>query len=259
MSVSKRLRYEILRRDGHKCRYCGATAADAPLTVDHVIPVALGGTDEPDNLVAACRPCNAGKSSAKADEALVGDVSADAIRWANAIKQAGQEIAAESAKTQDVLDAVQEFWRPRYLPSGWQTSVTAILRAGLSPGVIYDLVDVAKTMPGVDDRFRYFCGCCWKRVREMQERAQTIVTTTSASDANEWTADNITSMWLRCADEWRNRMRFDLPECVCGPAAGFCGDSECKLILVGVTIGIAKEPNEIRTMLGMEASQSYAS
>ncbi|AWN05089.1 HNH endonuclease [Gordonia phage Easley] len=39
MAVSKRLRYEILRRDNHTCRYCGATAPDVPLTVDHVVPV----------------------------------------------------------------------------------------------------------------------------------------------------------------------------------------------------------------------------
>ena len=30
MAVSKRLRYEILRRDNHTCRYCGASAPDAP-------------------------------------------------------------------------------------------------------------------------------------------------------------------------------------------------------------------------------------
>ncbi|WP_075737496.1 HNH endonuclease [Streptomyces acidiscabies] len=63
MAVSKRLRYEILRRDNHTCRYCGASAPDVPLRVDHVTPVALGGTDTPDNLVAACEPCNSGKSS----------------------------------------------------------------------------------------------------------------------------------------------------------------------------------------------------
>lgn len=63
MAVSKRLRYEILRRDRFTCRYCGASAPDAPMRVDHVTPVALGGTDHPSNLVAACEPCNSGKTS----------------------------------------------------------------------------------------------------------------------------------------------------------------------------------------------------
>ncbi len=63
MAVSKRLRYEILRRDNHTCRYCGAAAPDVPLRVDHVTPVALGGSDKPENLVTSCEPCNSGKSS----------------------------------------------------------------------------------------------------------------------------------------------------------------------------------------------------
>lgn len=63
MAVSKRLRYEVLRRDSHTCRYCGASAPDVLLRVDHVTPVALGGTDTPENLVTACDPCNSGKSS----------------------------------------------------------------------------------------------------------------------------------------------------------------------------------------------------
>lgn len=38
MGVSKRLRYEILSRDGFTCRYCGAT--DVPLHVERHLPIA---------------------------------------------------------------------------------------------------------------------------------------------------------------------------------------------------------------------------
>ncbi|MFZ1730696.1 MAG: HNH endonuclease [Bacteroidota bacterium] len=49
-------RKNILRRDGHRCQYCGGTSA--PLTVDHIIPRARGGPDTWENLVTACLPCN---------------------------------------------------------------------------------------------------------------------------------------------------------------------------------------------------------
>lgn len=49
-------RKNILRRDGHRCQYCGRT--DVTLTVDHIIPRSRGGTDTWDNLVAACVACN---------------------------------------------------------------------------------------------------------------------------------------------------------------------------------------------------------
>lgn len=70
MAVSQRARFEVLRRDGFRCRYCGADAATATLEVDHVMPVALGGADDLDNLVTSCGPCNDGKASTAPDEAV---------------------------------------------------------------------------------------------------------------------------------------------------------------------------------------------
>lgn len=57
-----RQRFEILKRDGYRCRYCGRSGRDVQLEVDHLIAVADGGTDEDDNLVTACGDCNLGKS-----------------------------------------------------------------------------------------------------------------------------------------------------------------------------------------------------
>ncbi len=63
MTIGKRKRFEILKRDGFRCRYCGAGCLSTVLEVDHVVPVAEGGTDDPANLVAACHDCNSGKSA----------------------------------------------------------------------------------------------------------------------------------------------------------------------------------------------------
>src|SRR5690349_2887498 len=91
MAVSKRTRYEVLRRDNHACCYCGQMAPDVKLTVDHVVPVSLGGSDKPDNLVAACKDCNAGKASTSPTEELVAQVGEDDIRWAAAIQRAAEK------------------------------------------------------------------------------------------------------------------------------------------------------------------------
>ena len=60
--MSQRLRFTIFERDNFTCRYCGQKAPDVRLEVDHVLPVACGGGNEPSNLVSACEDCNAGKS-----------------------------------------------------------------------------------------------------------------------------------------------------------------------------------------------------
>ncbi|MFD5910287.1 HNH endonuclease [Streptomyces massasporeus] len=87
MAVSKRLRYEILRRDNHACRYCGATAPHVKLNVDHVIPQSLGGSNKPTNLVASCADCNAGKTSSMPNAMVVSDVDQEAFRRAAQLKR----------------------------------------------------------------------------------------------------------------------------------------------------------------------------
>lgn len=44
----------VLRRDAHRCGYCGKSAA----TIDHILPRSRGGADSWENLVACCLRCN---------------------------------------------------------------------------------------------------------------------------------------------------------------------------------------------------------
>lgn len=62
-AISKSVRFEVFKRDGFQCQYCGAKAPEAVLHVDHVKPVAEGGTNDLLNLVTACQPCNLGKGA----------------------------------------------------------------------------------------------------------------------------------------------------------------------------------------------------
>lgn len=190
MAVSKRTRYEVLRRDNHTCRYCGASAPEVKLTVDHVMPVALGGNDDPSNLVAACVDCNAGKASTSPDAALVADVRQDAIRWAAAIKLAGDRALARQAVVDDyVAHFIDEFrsyygdpfgsediYRP-VLPDNWESSIVTFYRRGLPLPLISHAVAKAATKArlGRYDWFRYFAGICWSMLTEIQDNAGNIV------------------------------------------------------------------------------------
>lgn len=60
-SADRRRRKKLLiRRDGRACRYCGS---GENLTIDHIVPKADGGTNDPRNLQLLCAPCNATKGS----------------------------------------------------------------------------------------------------------------------------------------------------------------------------------------------------
>ena len=55
----RKIRERTLIRDGYLCQYCGNTAT----TVDHIVPVTKGGTDEDFNLTSACNGCNSRKGN----------------------------------------------------------------------------------------------------------------------------------------------------------------------------------------------------
>lgn len=61
--IPRRVRFEVLKRDGFRCRYCGAAAPGAVLVIDHVRPLHEGGTDDPGNLITSCESCNSGKGA----------------------------------------------------------------------------------------------------------------------------------------------------------------------------------------------------
>ena len=60
-SISRKLRFEVFKRDGFTCQYCGRSAPNVVLEVDHIKPVAKGGGNELLNLVTSCFECNRGK------------------------------------------------------------------------------------------------------------------------------------------------------------------------------------------------------
>lgn len=66
---SGKQRFRIFVRDGFRCQYCSHKFSPQELTLDHIIPKSRGGSDEPENLVAACVPCNQQKDDNTPDEA----------------------------------------------------------------------------------------------------------------------------------------------------------------------------------------------
>ena len=63
--ISKRTRFEVFKRDRFTCQYCGRMSPDVILEVDHIKPVAEGGTNKMINLITSCRDCNRGKGKRK--------------------------------------------------------------------------------------------------------------------------------------------------------------------------------------------------
>ena len=192
--VSRRVRFEVLRRDNHACRYCGATAPDARLTVDHVMPQALGGSDDPTNLVTACDPCNSGKASVAPDAPLVADVAADALRWAaarRAVIDQWRQDEWEAIEAEDgVMMTAGDLGRgvgvhvADILPRDFRTTVRAFLRAGLEGDDIERMLHIAADKHSLPPRswWRYACGIAWRTLEQLDASTAAAV---SAQDGGQ--------------------------------------------------------------------------
>lgn len=113
-SLTKKTRFEVFKRDSFKCQYCGATAPEAVLVVDHIDPISQDGADEMINYITACQPCNAGKSDRKLSDTTAvlkqrAQLEELAIRreqlemmldWRNGLKSLDE----------DALEAVKKEW-----------------------------------------------------------------------------------------------------------------------------------------------------
>lgn len=185
-AVSSRLRYEVFRRDGFTCRYCGRKAPDVKLQVDAVTPEALGGSHrDPSNLATACADCNSGKSATPPDAPLVADVQADALRWARARKLAVAEQMAAASDLDEYGRAFDNWWctydlgsgSPVPREAGWEGAVIRWFGAGIPLPVLIESTRVAMTAGNipVGRRWRYLCGIVRNRVCDLDARTAEIL------------------------------------------------------------------------------------
>lgn len=178
------IRFEVFKRDGFTCTYCGRHPPLVILEVDHIIPRAAGGDDEMENLTTSCWDCNHGKGAKLLDErAPVPDLEerAELIRERERQLRVYHEAKAEErARRDEQFDVVWDHWfriwdekaesLPRYYVPGEQALRRYIDLIG--PGEVIEAMDIAR------DRFssltttplRYFFGVCKRKAAEAEGR-----------------------------------------------------------------------------------------
>lgn len=174
--ISKRVRFDVLKRDGFQCLYCGRKPPEVVLEVDHIIPRCKGGKDSMVNLLSSCQDCNRGKSGIPLNCIPNAYLPSLEERKKRIIQLT--ELAKVSISEQDVILAtlkeIHKFWKrldkeqkddsihvPEFIKS------TRTFLRYLPPTEITDSIAKAFTS-GVPSyrRFRYYCGVCWRKIKE---------------------------------------------------------------------------------------------
>lgn len=177
-SSSKRLRFEIFKRDNFTCQYCGRTPPAIILEVDHIVPVSKGGGNEQINLLTACFDCNRGKSSTPL-EVIPVSLETQIQEQKDRRKQVSEYNKFLLAIRKDQDKSVSNlgrywcnFFKEKDMYECGGPAVTTLKRflSFLTEAEIMNAMDIAHSMfPVKGDydakTFRYFCGICWKSIR----------------------------------------------------------------------------------------------
>jgi hypothetical protein len=156
--LGKKLRFEVFKRDSFTCQYCGASAPDVLLEVDHLRPVSKDGDNDVLNLITSCQGCNRGKSNIE-------------INDSSAVKKQKAQLDALQARREQ-LDAMLE-WRKGLAKIG-DVEVSAVVDAlRAQPGEYgpndagkalikkwckkYDIAEILDALSTSFDQYLKFC------------------------------------------------------------------------------------------------------
>ena len=175
MSISKKLRFDIFKRDGFLCGYCGRTPPSVVLEIDHIKPKVSGGLDDINNLLTACFDCNRGKKAVP-----LSSIPKSIIENLNVLREREAQSAAYNRFIRKIKDK-ENVWitklneiYTRTFP-GWELSPS--FKNGSLRNTFFKKLpfpEIEEAMEIACDRkrrdqkncIRYFCGIVWKKINK---------------------------------------------------------------------------------------------
>jgi len=176
--ASKKIRFDVFKRDGFTCQYCGRTPPAVVLELDHVIPKIKGGPDRIDNYITACFDCNRGKGKHKLDSIPPGvGNNLELLKEKRLQLRAFNRLIEKQEEDLDYMMAgvVTTFRRsfPDQLPTTRFVNGTIKKFVSLLPSVkVEEAMDLACSTKPKDPEaaLHYFCGICWNWIKKPETR-----------------------------------------------------------------------------------------
>lgn len=173
MAISKKIRFEVFKRDGFQCAYCGKTPPQVTLEVDHIDPKSKGGKDDLNNLITACFDCNRGKKNIPLSKipSKISENLAILQEQESQLKEYRKFVARVERRVKKDMDDVAAIYEEAY--PDWtfterfrKTSLKLFLNQLPKDQVMWSLEAAISKFPTNKDRvIKYFCGICWHKIR----------------------------------------------------------------------------------------------
>lgn len=169
--ISKKLRFEVFKRDFFKCQYCGNTPPGTILEVDHVIPVSKNGSNDIENLITSCFDCNRGKSNN-----LLSAIPVSLNQKAELMKEKLAQVKAYDKLLKTIreyeesrIDFIQKIFLTYHEGYIFSEHFRKSVRLFLNKIDIHDVERFMEfschKLTDKNDVIKYFCGMCWNKIR----------------------------------------------------------------------------------------------
>jgi len=211
MAISKKIRFEVFKRDGFACAYCGKTPPTVTLEVDHIDPKSKGGKDDINNLITACFDCNRGKKAIpltkipnRLSENL--EILKEQEEQIKEYRKFLKKIDARINKDMDAIDAIYTKAYP-----GWILSDS--FRHGSLKNFLNKLpftevknameIATSRISKDKDKVIQYFCGICWNKIKALTDPNHEL----KRELVRYWQSKPRGSGYLApgCLDKWLNK------------------------------------------------------
>lgn len=179
MAITKTVRFEVFKRDGFRCQYCGKTPPGAMLEVDHIQPRSKKGCDDINNLITSCFDCNRGKRDIVLEKVpntialnleILKEKEIQLREYSRFIQKIERRIQSECEEVNAVFT---EYYKDRYLTDNFRNVTLRRFLSQLPKNEIiqamYKACQFMITKRGSrswDDAIAYFCGICWKKIKD---------------------------------------------------------------------------------------------
>lgn len=175
--MQKKTRFEVFKRDGFKCQYCGRTPPAVTLEVDHINPKSNDGVENVNNYITACFDCNRGKGKGLLTElpTSLGDNLQQLQERQKQLKAYNRYLEDQERHYTEAIAAItalfeENFPNEELTPSFCAGSVRRLLQLLPPAQVKQAMASACGKMPTPERAIQYFCGICWNWIKNPETR-----------------------------------------------------------------------------------------
>jgi hypothetical protein len=170
-AISKKMRFEIFKRDNFTCQYCSAKPPNIPLEIDHILPVSKGGDNSKDNLITSCFDCNRGKSSNELNTVIPTLIEkTEKIKLAQKQYLQYKSLQKKQAKIiNQEISEIENIFKEVFSEYSFQPNFILQVKVFIENIGFYEVKEAMEIaclkISDPNNALKYFCGIYWNKYR----------------------------------------------------------------------------------------------